>query len=206
MKFCIRSHQLSLRFDTIVSLLRPGRTLFDLCCDHGLIGFAALTHSPRVIFVDQSPQALKAVYERAATLEPHDRERIEIIESPGELLGIAGYGEADFIIAGVGITTVVSLISALFPEHLGRHRLILAPQQSTIPLRWYLQERGFGLIEEKVVKERGRFREILVIEAEGLPIPEHYRAEKDELDREYKAWLAKYLHSIAEAKEKANRS
>ena len=194
---------LSPRIEKIASLVRPGHTLFDLCCDHGRIGFAALSRAKEVIFVDQSANALRAVHEHCETLEASEQARTQIRVSPGELLDLSGFGPSDFVIAGVGVTTIVSIISALFPETLGQNRLILSPQQDSLPLRWYLRDRGFGLVEEHVVLERGRYREMLVIEAKGAEVGEAFVSEEDEEARAYQRWLEAYRQTIAERKAKS---
>lgn len=192
----IRRKALSVRFDKIVSLLRPNHTLYDLCCDHGLIGFAALSHASRVVFVDQSPPAIQAVFAGVSRLNPADRARTEILVCPGELVDISSERAADFVIAGVGVTTVASIVSALFPKVLGEHRLILSPHQDSTPLRWFLRDKGFRLQSESVVKERGRYREMIVVESNGDVIGEVYANSSDELSREYIAWLAAYRVQI----------
>ncbi|MES2745557.1 MAG: tRNA (adenine(22)-N(1))-methyltransferase TrmK [Bdellovibrionota bacterium] len=191
---------MSTRIDKIVSLIRPGHTVFDMCCDHGLIGFGALSKVKEVVFVDQSAKALAPLNEHLKSLDRADLERIKVFVSAGELVSIAGYESSDFVIAGVGVTTVASIIASLFPEGLSHHRLILSPQQDSQPLRWYLNDRGFGLVDEYVVKERGRFREILVVEAQGSRIADTFMSERDELCREFKAWLLECRTFIAQKK------
>lgn len=171
-----------------------------MCCDHGLIGFGALDKAKDVVFVDQSAKALGPLNEHLKTLDRAILERIKVFVSAGELVSIAGYDSSDFVIAGVGVTTVASIVAALFPEGLSNHRLILSPQQDSQPLRWYLSDRGFGLVDEYVVKERGRFREILVVEARGAPITETFASDRDELCREFKAWLLECRAFIAQKK------
>lgn len=164
------------------------------------MGLAALEKAAKVVFVDQSPNALQAVRDHIATLSKADQKRTEVHAIPGELIELGEEKAADFIIAGVGVTTIASIIAALFPKDLGDHRLILSPQQDSLPLRWYLQERGLKLIQESVVKERGRFREILLVGKEGADVQELFLAEDDETAREYKTWLKDYRERIAREK------
>lgn len=171
-----------------------------MCCDHGLIGFAALPTASRVVFVDQSSPAIQTVFDGVARLREVDRKRTEILVCPGELVDLGDERSADIVIAGVGVTTVASIVAALFPGELGDHRLILSPHQDSTPLRWFLRDKGFRLQSESVVKERGRYREMIVIEAQGAEIPEIYSNAEDELSREYIAWLAAYRKMIAKSK------
>ena len=171
-----------------------------MCCDHGLIGFAALPRVSRVVFVDQSSPAIQTVFDRVARLREADRKRTEILVCPGEVVNIRGERSADFVIAGVGVTTIASIVAALFPGELGDHRLILSPHQDSTPLRWFLRDKGFRLQSESVVKERGRYREMIVVESQGAEIGETYANTEDELSREYIAWLEAYRQLIAKSR------
>lgn len=172
-------------------------TVFDVCCDHGYIGFSALKTAKKVVFVDQSPNALISVREHILSLSDTDRLRVEVHAIPGELIDLDGETSADFIIAGVGVTTIVSIVAALFPEGLGSHRLILSPQQDSLPLRWFLREKGLKLAHESVVEERGRYREILHIGAEGVDVGEEFLADDDKAAKDYREHMRKYREQIA---------
>jgi tRNA (adenine22-N1)-methyltransferase len=188
------------RIMKLVSCLRPGRMLFDLCCDHGMIGLAGLGGAKGVVLVDQSETALRAVRDRLETLSTAESAKVQVINAAAEELDISAHSGSDFIIAGVGVTTMVTIIAALFPTALADHRLILSPQQDSLPLRWFLDDRRFGLVDEFVVMEKGRFREILVIEAQGHALGEAFAAERDELSRRYGSWLRNYRRRIAAKK------
>ncbi len=187
---------MSERIERLSAFTRPGHVLFDMCCDHGLIGLHALSRVSKVVFVDQSENALKALHSAIALLEPSEQCRVEVVAKAAEPIDVSPYKSADFIIAGVGVTTIVSIISALFPNGLGEHQLILSPQQDSLPLRWYLKEKGYGLLDEIAVEERGRFREILHIGAKGRPIEEDFQNESDACSRRYKSWLKDYREKI----------
>jgi tRNA (adenine22-N1)-methyltransferase len=159
------------RIRRLASFVRPHSVLYDLCCDHGYIGWAAWDQKPLagLVFVDQSPNALRAVHEalqeRALAADP----RIQVINDAAENIKL-DTRPSDLVIAGVGIRTIVTIIRALFPEGLGPHRLIICPEKNSLELRSFLQTQSLGLVAEDVVMEAERFREIIVLEGKGGPI------------------------------------
>jgi tRNA (adenine22-N1)-methyltransferase len=162
---------MSARIEAIVQAVRPGIPLYDLCCDHGLIGRKAHERkgSSPVHFVDQSAAVIQRLRERLTPFADRLGRDFLIWESRAEDLPRPTV-PSDFVLAGVGIPCTIRILGALFPDGIGPHRLIIAPQQKTPPLRAYLRDRGFRLLSEEVLLERGRFREILVVAAEGQEI------------------------------------
>ncbi len=200
MTLLLEERIMSQRIELLSGLARPNHVLFDLCCDHGLIGLHALKKAKRVVFVDQSENALMSLESTLSALDPASQAKAEVVAKPAEFIDITAYGPSDFIIAGVGVTTIVSILSALFPSGLGEHQLILSPQQDSLPLRWYLREKNYRLLRELAVEERGRFREILHIASEGQEVEENFQSEDDESSRAYKAWLNDYRAKIAKSR------
>ncbi|MDQ3230415.1 MAG: tRNA (adenine(22)-N(1))-methyltransferase TrmK [Pseudobdellovibrionaceae bacterium] len=159
------------RIHRLASFVRPQSILYDLCCDHGYIGFAAWDHKPLagLVFVDQSTNALRAVWETLRERNLMDDPRIQVITGVAEQLQI-GDRPSDFVIAGVGIRTIVTITRTLFPKGLGPHRLIVCPEKNSLELRSFLKSQAYGLVAEDVVMEASRFREIIVLEEKGGPI------------------------------------
>ncbi|RYF50344.1 MAG: methyltransferase domain-containing protein [Cytophagaceae bacterium] len=147
--------RLTKRMNAIVGYVRPDSTVFDICCDHGLMGLLALAqrNDSEVVFVDQSERALAAVRESLKDLDPSLAARAKVLCTAAETI-VVPESPSDFIIAGVGTHTVISIIDHLFSKDLSTHRLILAPQQKSQPLRRYLQKKGWGLVDEHVAELR----------------------------------------------------
>ncbi len=186
------------RFATILSCLRPDHILYDLCCDHGRIGLEALPQAKKVCFVDQSEEALRALREAIPLLPAEEQRKTEVICSSAEALSLPDEA-SDVIIAGVGIQTTIAIIAALVPDDLRNHRLILAPQQASEALREYLRKRGWGLIAERVVEERGRFREVIVIEKSGKEVSaygESFADQDDPVARRFAKHSARYYERL----------
>ncbi len=159
------------RIRRLASFVRPHSVLYDLCCDHGYIGFTAWDSKPlaELVFVDQSPNALRAVHETLHERQLHVDPRVRVITGLAEKIQIDDR-PSDFVMAGVGIRTIVTIIRELFPHGLGPHRLIICPEKNSLELRSFLQTQSLGLVAEDVVMEAERFREIIVLEEKGGPI------------------------------------
>lgn len=159
------------RIRRLASFVRSHSVLYDLCCDHGYIGFTAWDQKPLagLVFVDQSPNALRAVHEALHERQLKDDPRIQVLTGLAERIQIDSR-PSDFVMAGVGIRTIVTIIRELFPKGLGPHRLILCPEKNSLELRSFLQMQSLGLVAEDVVMEAERFREIIVLEEKGGPI------------------------------------
>lgn len=160
------------RIRRLAAFVRPHSVLYDLCCDHGYIGLTAWDQKPLagLIFVDQSPNALRAVHEALRERQLSADPRVQVLTALAEHLQIDKERPSDFVIAGVGIRTIVTIIRELFPDGLGPHRLIICPEKNSLELRSFLQTQRLGLVAEDVVMEADRFREIMVLEAKGGPI------------------------------------
>ncbi|RZA11377.1 MAG: hypothetical protein EOP10_33170 [Proteobacteria bacterium] len=194
----------TVRFEKILAFTRPDHVLYDLCCDHGLMGLKALlqNQASEVHFVDQSENALKALRLELRVL-PNDLQSKAFVHCmPAEDCVLLDQ-PSDFIIAGVGIQTCISIISAVFPQGLGQHRLIIAPQQKSQVLRKFLMDRNFRLFDETVTVERQRFREIIVVESEGDTIDlygHRFRTRTDAESLAFVRHLDQYYAEISKKK------
>src|SRR5689334_8158056 len=124
------------RIRRLASHVRNHSVVYDLCCDHGYIGWMAWDQKAPagLVFVDQSPNALRAVGEALRERALQHDPRIDVRISPAEDISIDDR-PSDFIIAGVGTRTIVTVIRQLFPKGLGPHRLILSPEKNALELR-----------------------------------------------------------------------
>lgn len=195
---------MSARLEAILSLVHGDRPLFDLCCDHGQIGLRALERwsLPHLILVDQSAAVMDVLSKRIAQRGESLQSRITLLRQPAETLHLPEEA-CDIVIAGVGSSSCISIIEGLFESGIKGHRLILACQQKTQDLRLYLQRRQFMLVDEMVVLENGRFREIIAVGAEGSAISlygERFRSRPDPISQAFMLYLEQYYAKIWDKK------
>lgn len=154
---------LSARLQAFLDEAVPGAPLWDLCCDHGLLGLAALGSErfPKVHFVDSSEAAMKLLEGRLAGNRRagfHVKPAQEIDE---DLTG-------SVVIAGVGGLLIWKILQTLQVRGaLKARRLILGPHRDEA---WLADQLRLGalpswnLTKEARVLERGRSRHLLVAE------------------------------------------
>jgi tRNA (adenine22-N1)-methyltransferase len=193
------------RIRRLASFVRPQSVLYDLCCDHGYIGFTAWDQKPLsgLVFVDQSANALRAVHETLCARALTDDPRIRVINGLAEHIRLDAR-PSDLVMAGVGIRTIVTIIRHVFPDGLGPHRLIICPEKNSLELRSFLQTQAFGLVAEDVVMEATRFREIIVLEEKGGPIHllgEGYAGREDPHVRNFVASLRAWHAAVTKKRE-----
>lgn len=156
-----RPRLLSERIRALVARLEPDLPVYDLCCDHGLIGLLAWQEDPQrpVTFVDQSSAALEAL-QKELSKERYQKAPLTVEICEAESLGPLS-SSSNIVIAGVGNATILRILHKLVPERAPPHRLVLCSQQEPTPLLRHGEERGWILLESHPVNERGRVRTIL---------------------------------------------
>lgn len=154
---------LSARLRAFLDEALPGAPLWDLCCDHGLLGLAALGSGrfPKVHFVDSSEAAMKLLAGRLS-----DETRAGFHLKPAQEIGEDLTGSV--VIAGVGGLLIWKILQALHERGtLKAQRLILGPHRDEVWLADRLRLGGlpsWNLTKEGRVEERGRSRHLLVAE------------------------------------------
>ncbi len=138
------------------ALVRPGQVVADIGCDHGKLAVYLVMKgfAPRVVAVDARPMPLA----RAKALAAQCGVAAQVDCRLGDGLAPLADGEAgDVIIAGLSGETLIDILEKApwLPAQAGL-RLILQPTTRAGLLRRWLCERGFALLREAPVQERGR--------------------------------------------------
>ncbi|MFW7378530.1 MAG: tRNA (adenine(22)-N(1))-methyltransferase TrmK [Oligoflexus sp.] len=163
------------RIKRICSYVRKGEPLYDLCCDHGLIGAYAYEQklTPEIFMVDRSPRVIKLLKERCQTYLPKNARRHILCQDAKNI--VISHNRASVVIAGVGGKTIETILRGIDPQNCGDFRLILAPLKIAYPLRQFLRERHWKLVAEELVLEKGRFRELIILERQGEEVSDFGR-------------------------------
>jgi tRNA (adenine22-N1)-methyltransferase len=162
------SKQLSARLRFLFDSLLPGKPVWDLCCDHGLLGISAYQSQAfsEVVFVDQVEHIIKRLFHRFhqdhrssdnPTLAEFKIADARFLEGP--LLG-------NLVLAGVGATNSLEiLLSLLARGALRAERLLLCPQNHSEMFAAEMQTQffhRFALSQRQDVQERARTRTIFI--------------------------------------------
>lgn len=154
------------RFDALYSAILPGKPLWDVGCDHGLVGLRALQEDrvPFVNFVDISAAAIDSLTTRLPTdLAPRSQIRL----TRGQDLPwneVAG----TVVLAGLGPATIRSIVDVIPLASRSRLQLVMSSEKNSDELRSWLDENGWRLVagSEAICRERGRFRLVFAVRYE----------------------------------------
>lgn len=152
---------LSPRLNALLNSSIPEEDFWDICCDHGLLGRAAMARGSfaRVHFVDQVPHIIENLKEKVS-----ESEDVRIVLKSAE--DITEILTGTVVIAGVGGHSLIKILGQWREREILRaKRLVLNPMSHVEPLREFLA--GFDTYKIKetiIVRESERDREILILE------------------------------------------
>lgn len=148
--------QLSKRLEALASMVTKGRTVADVGCDHAYVSIYLMQQSiaNSVIAMDINKGPIKKAKENIEA--NHLSVAIETRLSNG-LMELQP-GEVDTIlIAGMGGSLIVEILSAREDVVEQVQELILSPHSEVFLVREYLRTHDFVIQEEKMVKEDGKY-------------------------------------------------
>jgi len=155
--------QLSKRLETIAACIPQNAIIADIGTDHACLPVYLLQKGvcPRAVAGDLNtgPVELACNTVKSRGLE----NRIEIRQGDG--LKILKPGEVDVVImAGMGGELMARLLEEGKDRIKTVQRLVLQPNNNAGDVRSWLAENGWGIIDEHLVKERGKFYPVIISE------------------------------------------
>jgi len=143
--------------------------IWDCCCDHGQLGIKLLARkaASKIHFVDVVATLmteLETKLQRFFSLNPAHKNWqvycLDVAQLP--LKSTCKKNKQLIIIAGVGGDLLIELVEGITQNH-PQHNLefLLCPVHHHYKVRQSLDELGFGLINEALVRENNRFYEII---------------------------------------------
>lgn len=170
--------KLSPRLDFLFQALLKKQAVWDLCCDHGLLGLAAWQSQQftEVHFVDQVPHIMADLERRfwqqfqRQTAELQNSTLAKFYQLPAEKIDIPVYGT--LVVAGVGAGTIIKILTELQGRQvLLCDRLVLSPHRDIKAFaQFFAQQESlnqFQLHSEKSIDERGRERQIFIFDRQN---------------------------------------
>lgn len=152
---------LSLRLQRLLSLAGEGEELWDIGCDHGLVGRWArgLARFKRVHFVDPAPRVVERLKEFLSSDIPSNIP-FEIHQKKAHEIDVVR-AENTFLMAGFGGQGMVEGLRHL--KMTSEARIVLSPHRDQLKVRSYLHSENWGLESEEILCEDGQFYQILVL-------------------------------------------
>ena len=181
------------RLRCAVSMIENEHGLIDVGTNHGRLCAYLLSEgwTGKLIASDVSAPSLDRARERLQKLGMEDKVDLRV----GDGLQVLSPCEVQTaVICGMGSNTIVDILSAAPREITEKLSLILQPQGSKAPLRKFLQQNGWKITKEKLVKDAGRFYVVLRAERGEMPAFDEEWAEIGEkLVLDHDPLLADYI-------------
>lgn len=143
--------KLSKRLNSAYNMVEPNTGVIDVGCDHGLLGLNLLKNNKisSLICSDISANALQSCRDNAnkMNLKP-------VFKVTDGLKGIDLSTIETIIITGLGGNNIIDILNQVDISH---KSLIISPQSNEFKVRRFLTKKGFKLIREECVSERGKY-------------------------------------------------
>lgn len=148
--------QLSKRLQAVADLVTPGNRVADVGCDHAYTSIYLVENqiSPYVIAMDINQGPIERAKENIKKYGYENK--IKTRKSDGlEKLHV---GEVDTVlIAGMGGGLTVQILTQHRDQLTGIKELVLSPQSEIYLVRELMQEIGFTITNENMIKEEGKY-------------------------------------------------
>ena len=153
--------QISKRIHSLVNLV-PADTevVWDLCCDHGIIGQQFLAHK-KVIFIDQVKSITEKLSERLKATDIPSQ--FNIITSSATQIDYKIEETSTFIIAGVGGVLGIEILDQIGDSFKDKDYALISVHKNILKMRQYLIKKDFRVLLESIVQDNSQFYEMLLI-------------------------------------------
>jgi tRNA (adenine22-N1)-methyltransferase len=153
-------NELSQRLEVLQSFYTDQRHIWDIGCDHGLLGGSFRDKDVDTI---QLVDPAKAVIDKL--LKNHvasyiTKAKIIITQSEGQNLKVTTQNNLIFI-AGMGGKEIGEIIEKLLPQLDSTSKFVISPHRKILELRLKLSKLSIGLESELVLAEGGQFYQVM---------------------------------------------
>ena len=170
------------RLAAIAELVPPRSRVADIGTDHGLLPRHLLQSGRAAYCIATERDARRVERLRHAAAERPTRAALEVRQGDG--LDVLGPEDriAVVIAAGLGARSILRLLDQDSAHRLGVTRLVLQPLTEPARLRRGLAERGFGIVEERLVLDRQRLYTVIAADwGRADQFPDHPALDRDDL-------------------------
>lgn len=147
---------LSKRLQALCDMVTPGNRVADVGCDHGFVSIYLVQKgiAPYVYAMDVREGPLQRAKEHIASYQMEAYIETRLSDGVAALLP----GEADAMVcAGMGGKLMQKILTEGRDKVSGMKELILQPQSEIRAFRVFLRQEGFGIVEEKMICEEGKY-------------------------------------------------
>jgi tRNA (adenine22-N1)-methyltransferase len=154
--------ELSLRLSTIRSFYSQETHIWDIGCDHGLLGTSLIDSGVKSVnLVDASAAVVDTLLKKYKDSYITET-ALNILHSEGQKLNLVQDSNCIFI-AGMGGKEIGEIILNLLPQLNQSSRIVISPHRKILELRCLLKELPVTLYRETLVFEDGQYYQILAL-------------------------------------------
>ena len=171
----MNEHTLSMRLERVAAHVPAGARLADIGSDHGYLPVALMRRGAIVAAV-AGEVALTPFHAAVRTVRDNNlQQHISVRLASGLAVIEPDDGITAISLCGMGGETICDILDSDKARLSGHERLILQPNGGEQPLRQWLMDNGYRILDEEVLQENRFFYEIIVAERGG---PVRYSAEQ----------------------------
>ena len=146
----------------------PYDVVWDLCCDHGLIGEAFINANKvksKLIYMDQVVSIMTKLETKIKASDITKGVNISFITESCKTHNYDFQKKTLFILAGIGGELSIEILEQIqkSSNHLNNATFLISAHENMVNLREYLSKSRLGLIKEKLVFDKGKFYEMLLV-------------------------------------------
>ena len=165
-------------------MVPPGARVADIGTDHGRLPVVLLASGRASHCVATELPGRPATRLSRLEADPAFAARLEFRHGFGLRVLEAADRIDVVILSGLGARSVVRVLEDRPPQELGVRRLVIQPQSEPDRIRRWLLENGYAIVDERMVRERGRFYVVVVAEPRpGAVLCEHPRLDREDLEQ-----------------------
>lgn len=144
----------------------PYSTVWDCCCDHGLLGMSLLNagYADEVIFVDVLENIMTSLTDRLVQDFPQNQYRWQVRCDDIKNIVVPNADSQLFIIAGVGPHQTIEFIDSLCASAPDTaFDLLICSVHGSYSVRQTLINQGYRLKAERIICDKNRFYEAIYV-------------------------------------------
>ncbi|MDO5441243.1 MAG: class I SAM-dependent methyltransferase [Bacillota bacterium] len=179
----------------LVSFVIEGEPVADVGTDHGFVPIDLLAKNkvPFAILTDINEGPLQKAQNNLNLIEISND--LYDIRLGSGLVPIKNGEVSSVIIAGMGGENIIDILAEDINKTKSFKRFILQPRKRSFMLREWLQNNGFEIKEEKIVKEAGKLCEVFYAE-QGTKKDDIFLPVKMRKDPLFKEFLDDYIRKV----------
>lgn len=163
---------LSVRFKALQKHWLNHKHVWDIGCDHGLLGLSFVNYDgvQNIHLVDPSGPVIETLNNKLKD-SYITKGKVFITHAKGQDLKIESLSNCIFI-AGMGGKEIGEIITKLLPQLDSSSRIVISPHRKILELRKLLGQLPIGLVSEEVIFENEQYYQILCLSPElGRKVP-----------------------------------